>query len=141
MHGHDGSREAGRQECLRLLASVSIGRVVCTLDALPAVVPVTFQLDEDRGVLLCTSARSRLVRATDGHVVAFQADRFDEPEGTGWSVTVTGRASVVTDPEESARLRATGSHPWVPAAEQVFVRIAPELVSGRVRAPATARAS
>lgn len=132
MDRHDGFRELERQECLRLLARVPIGRIVYTSDALPAVLPVNFSLDRDFSVVLRTSATSRLAHAVDGAVVAFEADQFDEAAHTGWSVIVTGRAVVVTDPSERQRLNEVGHRSWVAAPEGVFIRIAPELVSGRI---------
>ncbi|MBT2381354.1 pyridoxamine 5'-phosphate oxidase family protein [Streptomyces sp. ISL-111] len=77
-----------------------------------------------------TSASSDLVRAVDGTVVAFEADEVDTAAHSGWSVVVAGLASVVTDPDEHERLVRTGPRSWVPWPE-VFVRIEPELVTGR----------
>ncbi|MEU3980838.1 pyridoxamine 5'-phosphate oxidase family protein [Streptomyces sp. NPDC026672] len=141
MYPNDGFRELDRQECLRLLAKAAVGRIVHTRQALPAVLPVTFALDDDGTVLLRTSAASELVRAIDGSVVAFEADQVDVVRQSGWSVVVTGAAAVVTDAAEHARLVRTGPRSWVPAPQEVFVRIAPELVTGRElatdRAPRT----
>ena len=131
MYPNDGFRELDRQECLRLLAKVPVGRIVHTRQALPAVLPVNFGLDGDGAVVLRTSAASELARAVDGVVVAFQADEVDAATQSGWSVVVTGAASVVTDPAEHDRLLRTGPRSWVPSPREVFVRIEPELVSGR----------
>jgi nitroimidazol reductase NimA-like FMN-containing flavoprotein (pyridoxamine 5'-phosphate oxidase superfamily) len=131
MYANDGFRELERQECLRLLAKVPVGRIVHTRGALPAVLPVNFSLDHDGSVLLRTSAASELVRAVDGAVVAFEADEVDAVTHSGWSVVVTGEATVVTDPAERERLARTGPPSWVPSPEEVFVRIEPELVTGR----------
>ncbi|MFC8513286.1 pyridoxamine 5'-phosphate oxidase family protein [Streptomyces sp. NPDC057257] len=131
MYPNDGFRELERQECLRLLAQVPVGRIVHTRQALPAVLPVNFCLDGDGAVLLRTSAASELVRAVDGVVVAFEADEVDSAAHAGWSVVVTGSAWVVTDPAEHARLTRTGPRSWVPSPEEVFIRIEPELVTGR----------
>ncbi|KOU58109.1 pyridoxamine 5'-phosphate oxidase [Streptomyces sp. MMG1533] len=131
MYANDGFRELERQECLRLLAKVPVGRIVHTRRALPAVLPVNFSLDHDGAVLLCTSAASELVRAIDGSVVALEADEVDAAAHSGWSVVVTGAASVVTDPTEHERLVRTGPRSWVPWWDEVFVRIEPELVTGR----------
>ncbi|MGW2745512.1 pyridoxamine 5'-phosphate oxidase family protein [Streptomyces sp. NPDC001450] len=131
MYPNDGFRELGRHECLRLLATAPIGRIVHTRQALPAVVPVNFGLDTDGAVLLRTSAVSELARAVDGAVVAFEADAVDVNTHSGWSVVVTGRAEIVTDPAEAARLERIGPHSWAPSPEEVFVRIEPELVTGR----------
>ena len=131
MYPNDGFRELDRQECLRLLAKVPVGRIVHTRQALPAVLPVNFGLDGDGAVVLRTSAASELARAVDGVVVAFEADEVDAATQSGWSVVVTGAASVVTDPDEHDRLLRTGPRSWVPSPREVFVRIEPELVSGR----------
>jgi uncharacterized protein len=131
MYPNDGFRELERQECLRLMAKVPVGRIVYTRQALPAVLPVNFSLDRDGAVLLRTSATSELVRAIDGAVVAFETDDVDAARHSGWSVVVTGTATVVTDPAEHERLARTGPVSWVPAPQEIFVRVEPELVTGR----------
>ncbi|MFF1298445.1 MULTISPECIES: pyridoxamine 5'-phosphate oxidase family protein [unclassified Streptomyces] len=131
MFQNDAFRGLDRQECLRLLAKAPVGRVVYTRQALPAVLPVNFSLDTDSSVLLSTSPDSDLVRAVDGVVVAFEADEFDTASRSGWSVVVTGRASVVTDAAEHERLSQSGPTSWMPLQDAVFVRIEPEMVTGR----------
>ncbi|MET8565138.1 pyridoxamine 5'-phosphate oxidase family protein [Streptomyces flaveolus] len=131
MYPNDGFRELGRHECLRLLATAPIGRIVYTRQALPAVVPVNFGLDSDGAVLLRTSTASELARAVDGAVVAFEADAADVDTHSGWSVVVTGRAVIVTDRAELDRLERVAPRSWAPSPEEVLVRIEPELVTGR----------
>ncbi|MFE1285626.1 pyridoxamine 5'-phosphate oxidase family protein [Streptomyces sp. NPDC058751] len=131
MSQEDTFHELDRQECFRLLAKVPVGRVVYTRQALPAVLPVNFCLDTDDSVLLCTSSGSDLVRAIDRVVVAFEADEFDAETRSGWSVVVTGRATVVTDRAEHERLSQGGPTSWMPLRNAVFVRIESEMVTGR----------
>ncbi|MEU6912806.1 pyridoxamine 5'-phosphate oxidase family protein [Streptomyces olindensis] len=131
MYPDDGFRELSRQECLRFLPKVPVGRVVFTRQALPAVLPVNFGTADDGAVLLRTSVASALVSAIAGAVVAFEADEFDALAHSGWSVVVTGTATLVTDPDEHARLLREGPRAWHPAPDDVFVRVAPELVTGR----------
>ncbi|PWI12916.1 pyridoxamine 5'-phosphate oxidase [Streptomyces sp. Act143] len=131
MFKNDAFRALDRQECLRLLAKVPVGRVVYTRQALPAVLPVNFSLDADTSVVLRTSPDSDLVRAIDGVVVGFEGDEFDAATRSGWSVVVTGRATVVTDPAEHERLSQEGPVSWMPVRDAVFVRIESELVTGR----------
>ena len=131
MDANDGFRELERHECTRLLATARVGRVVYTRRALPAVLPVTFRIERDGAVLVCTSAASGLASAIDKAVVAFEADEVDTAAHCGWSVVVTGPATVVSDPAEHARLLRGGPRSWVPAPEEVFGRIDPELVTGR----------
>ncbi|MFJ7965391.1 pyridoxamine 5'-phosphate oxidase family protein [Streptomyces sp. NPDC096324] len=137
MSQEDTFHELDRQECLRLLAKVPVGRVVYTRQALPAVLPVNFCLDTDDSVVLCTSSDSELVRAIDRVVVAFEADEFDAQTRSGWSVVVTGRATVVTDRAEHERLAQVGPTSWMPLRSAVFVRIESEMATGReLRGPA-----
>ncbi|MGQ4388638.1 pyridoxamine 5'-phosphate oxidase family protein [Streptomyces sp. SAS_270] len=131
MSQNDAFRALDRQECLRLLTKVPVGRVVYTRQALPAVLPINFSLDTDSSVLLCTSPDSNLAHAIDGVVVAFEADEFDAATQSGWSVVVTGRATVVTDPDEHERLSQTGPSSWMPLHDAAFVRIESEMVTGR----------
>ncbi|MCK8438689.1 pyridoxamine 5'-phosphate oxidase family protein [Streptomyces sp. D2-8] len=131
MSQNDAFRSLDRQECLRLLAQVPVGRVVYTRQALPAVLPINYSLDTDASVLVCTSPDSDLVHAIAGAVVAFEADEFDGATRSGWSVVVTGRATVVTDPAEHERLSQDGPTTWMPLKDAVFVRIESEMVTGR----------
>jgi uncharacterized protein len=131
MYANDGFRELDRQECLRRLATVPVGRIVYTRHALPAVLPVNFCLDHDAAVLVRTAASSELVRAVDGALVAFEADEVDAATHSGWSVVVMGTAAVVTDSAEHTRMLLTGPRAWAPVPEEVFLRIAPELLTGR----------
>jgi nitroimidazol reductase NimA-like FMN-containing flavoprotein (pyridoxamine 5'-phosphate oxidase superfamily) len=131
MFQNDIFRALDRQECLRLLAKAPVGRVVYTQRALPAVLPVNFALDTDASVVLRTSPGSDLAGAIDGVVVAFEADEFDAVTRSGWSVVVTGRAGLITDPDEHERLTQSGPVSWMPLREAVFVRIGSDMVTGR----------
>ncbi|MEU3561307.1 pyridoxamine 5'-phosphate oxidase family protein [Kitasatospora sp. NPDC091257] len=111
-------RELDRKRSLELLARADVGRVVYTVDALPAVLPVPFRLAPG-GVLLSAPAGSELARAVDGAVIAFEADEVDGRDGSGWFVTVLGRAQV----RPAARTADPGG--------TVRIRIRPELVIGR----------
>ncbi|BFV56028.1 pyridoxamine 5'-phosphate oxidase family protein [Kitasatospora sp. CMC57] len=119
-------------DCLQLLRTVPIGRVVYTEHALPAVLPVAFELTPDDRLVLGLRAGSSLSRALDGTVAAFQADRLDPITRSGWSVLVHGRAELVRDEADRQRLLRSGPRPWCGGGEErTFARITPELVSGR----------
>ncbi|MER6398620.1 pyridoxamine 5'-phosphate oxidase family protein [Kitasatospora sp. NPDC001603] len=124
-----GPPELDRTGALELLAGAAVGRVVYTVGALPAVLPVPFRLDAAGGVLLSARAGSELARAVDGAVVAFEADEWDGTDGTGWCVTVLGRAEVRPAP---ATAPAPGDAPDRHTdRERVLIRVGPELVVGR----------
>ena len=88
-----------RRQCLDLLQTVRVGRLVFTEDALPAVQPVNFRLWRD-DVVIRVAGGPKLAAATHNLVVAFQADELDPDLRTGWSVTVVGHAHRMTDVSE-----------------------------------------
>ena len=128
----DGSalHRLSRDECLTLLASVPVGRIVYTLRALPAVELVNFALDHG-DIVIRTDRSGKLAAATRGAVVAFEADQLDLDTRSGWSVTAIGPSSEVTDPGELTRLRTIGLKPWAPGERDHFIRISPVMLNGR----------
>ncbi|MGW0705514.1 pyridoxamine 5'-phosphate oxidase family protein [Streptomyces sp. NPDC002643] len=120
-------------EALRLLGSVSLGRIVFTRHALPTVRPVNHVLDAGHIVIRTHEATALTAHAQEaddqGVVVAYEADSIDPDTHLGWSVVVTGYARPVTDPEELARYRAM-LRPWVSGTMDHAVRIRPDLVTG-----------
>ena len=125
-----GAQRLTTTEAIRLLASISYGRVVFTLNALPAIRPVNHLLDEGRIILRTrlTASISSAVRSTAGVVVAYEADRIDPQTRTGWSVVVTGKARTIIDPGEVSRYEQL-LHPWVNHADTV-VAIEPAIITG-----------
>ncbi|MEU6238717.1 pyridoxamine 5'-phosphate oxidase family protein [Kitasatospora sp. NPDC047058] len=136
MDRDDRVETLGEAECLRLLSTVPVGRVVYTEHALPAVLPVAFEVAPDGRLLLAVRRGSTTARALDGTVVAFQADELDLVTRTGWSVLVHGRAEVVREPEQVRQALRSGLRPWVGDPDPLFIALVPELVSGRYLLPA-----
>ncbi|WP_030299810.1 pyridoxamine 5'-phosphate oxidase family protein [Streptomyces katrae] len=123
-----------RAEALRLLGTVSLGRIVFTQQALPAVRPVNHFMDgEDVIVQLHDGGTlESIVGPTHaaGVVVAYEADVIDPETHIGWSVVVTGYAHRITDDGELARFAAR-LRPWVEdPAVNAALRIRPDLVTG-----------
>jgi len=128
----DGSalQQLSRDECLTLMASAPVGRIIYTRRALPAVELVNFALD--RGDIVIRTDRSgKLAAAARGAVVAFETDHLDLVNHCGWSVTAIGQAREVTDPGEVARLREIDLSPWAPGEREYFIRISPQIINGR----------
>ena len=122
--------QLSRDECMRLMGSVPVGRIVYTRQALPAVELVNFALD-DGDIIIRTDAGSKLAAATRGAVVAFEMDSLDDAGHTGWSVTVVGQSSAVTDGAEIRHLEQISLSPWAPGRRDHFIRISPVIVTGR----------
>lgn len=138
----DGPRrlsELSRGTCLRLLASVRLGRVVYTCQALPAIRLVHHVMDGNDIVISCGPEAAAIVRDSapePGVVVAYEADAFDTDAGLGWSVIVTGMARRVSDPGNVARYERL-LQPWAAGDGGHVIRISPELVTGYRLDPAT----
>jgi nitroimidazol reductase NimA-like FMN-containing flavoprotein (pyridoxamine 5'-phosphate oxidase superfamily) len=133
---HAGLEILPFEVCLRLLASVPVGRVGFFADGEVVVLPVNHVLDGQDPVFR-TARGSKLSAAEGQSLVAFEADEYDEQTRTGWSVLVTGRAEVVYDEAEVQRLSQRGLHPWATAVERPFwIRIRATSVSGRQTPPA-----
>ncbi|MEU8869069.1 pyridoxamine 5'-phosphate oxidase family protein [Streptomyces umbrinus] len=127
------SVELDAVEALRLLGSVSLGRIVFTRHALPTVRPVNHIL-LDGDIVVRTHGDVALTRyarqAGDaGAVVAYEADDIDPDTRTGWSVVVTGYAWLVTDPRQLTRYRAL-LRPWVTQRMDHAIRVHPGLITG-----------
>ncbi|WP_103349250.1 pyridoxamine 5'-phosphate oxidase family protein [Amycolatopsis sp. CA-128772] len=80
-----------RQQCLALLRTASLGRVIFTHRAMPAVRPVRFTVVDD-AVVFAVPAGSPLYAGARDAVVAFEADEFADT-GAGWYVSLLGRAA------------------------------------------------
>jgi hypothetical protein len=126
----NGAQRIGADEAMRLLASVSYGRVVFTLKTLPAIRPVNHLVDEGRIVTRTrlTSSISTAAQSRDGVVVAYEADSIDPQARAGWSVVVTGRARTLMDPDQVLGYEQL-LHPWVNHADTA-IAIEPEIIAG-----------
>ena len=125
-----GAQQLGDAAAMRLLASVDYGRVVFTLNALPAIRPVNHVVESGRILLRTrlTTAISAATRSVDGVVVAYEADSIDPQAKTGWSVVATGLAHTLTDPDQISLFERL-LHPWVNHADTV-IAIEPVTISG-----------
>lgn len=126
---HPGLSQLDREECLRLLASAPIGRLGLTVGALPLVLPVNFALSE-MGILVRTSAGSKLDAAVANHVVCFEADGVEAFAHGGWSVIVTGVARVLTD-GDVAQISVAHLPHWVDDGAEHVMAISTDRISGR----------
>jgi len=127
-------------ECWQLLASVSIGRIVFTQRAMPAIRPVNHFIDGRKIIIRTHDGAAIASRAMEhsaesegmptGSVVCYEADDLDPVRHTGWSVIATGFAHLVTDPDDVARYTAV-TEPWIAGDMNQVVAIEPQIITGR----------
>lgn len=126
----NGLEVIARAEAVALLETQQVGRLVYTRRALPAVIPVNYAV-RGGAVLIWTGSTSSVGRAVRGAVVAFQVDSLDPARRSGWSVTVTGAAHLVTDEAELMLARIDGPAPWAPGVKEHLIRIPLTTITGR----------
>ena len=117
-------------EALSLLARVPLGRIVFTENAMPAVKPACHLVES--GVIIARSHDGAAVLAAGNEresVVAYQADEIDVGRQVGWSVVITGPATLIHDPAEIERYAAL-LPPWTDAREGQLIRVHPGIVTG-----------
>ena len=102
------------------------------MDALPAVLPVNFVVN-DGAIVFRTVPGTKLDAATAGMVVAFEADHYgDETDRWGWSVLIRGVAEKIADPTELQAARTLPLESWAfDGSADRYVRIVPSIITGR----------
>ena len=115
---------------MRLLATGQVGRLIFTVNALPAVRLMNFAMVGGL-IVVRTAADTTVARKVNDQIVAFEVDDLDAATSSGWSVVVTGRATRVTDPDVVARYRKVPLVPWAPGERDQYLTITTEVVEGR----------
>jgi transcriptional regulator with XRE-family HTH domain len=118
------------KECAARLAEGGIGRFLFLAERGPVAVPVNYaMLGAD--VVFRTDDRSAAIGAVGRQPVSFDVDHFDEALREGWSVLVSGTASILTRPEDVREAEQLGIEPWAGGERDAYVRVVPAEVSGR----------
>jgi nitroimidazol reductase NimA-like FMN-containing flavoprotein (pyridoxamine 5'-phosphate oxidase superfamily) len=128
----EGHEVLGALECLRLLIGGGLGHVAISARALPAIVPVLFVVDQGE-IVFRAKPGTPLDRATQGTVVAFEADRLHPGTG-GWSVFVTGVARHLGKESNRERYRVVSLSPDMVSGRRIDGMPAIERVNDAVRA-------
>jgi len=125
---HPTAVELDRDECLELLRTARIGRVVLSVGCLPVALPVGLAVRGD-DVVFSAVAGSTTDASIAGEVVSVEVDEIDPVCHTGWSVLVTGVARLVTDEVESASV-ARVLRPGAPGPHPPLIKVQSTLISG-----------
>jgi nitroimidazol reductase NimA-like FMN-containing flavoprotein (pyridoxamine 5'-phosphate oxidase superfamily) len=133
----DGVRVLSRDECLRLLAEHSFGRLAVSMET-PVIRPVNYAFDEpSQSVVFRTADGSKFHALLLQANAAFEIDGIDAGARTGWSVIIIGMAEEITNPSEVRRLDRLGLEHWVPGPKPHWMRIRAWTVTGRQIVAAT----
>ncbi|MGW5665232.1 pyridoxamine 5'-phosphate oxidase family protein [Streptomyces sp. NPDC003758] len=116
--------EVSGAEALWLVEGSSIGRLVYVQRDLTAVRPARHVWEYGR-LVVRTPAPAAAVPAT----AMYHVDEIRAVHGTGWTVTVSGPAEVITDPDEAAHYRRTLAG-WTHGPHDTLLRLHPKTVTG-----------
>lgn len=123
------TRRLSRAESLLLLRNVTYGRIVFISRALPAIQLIPHAMDDGALLTGLPTGIGLTALLTRPAPVVYEADLLDPATRLGWSVTLTGRAGPVADPDELGRA-LTRLRPWPGRPIELVARIQPELVTG-----------
>ena len=122
--------ELTTEESWRLLSGVSLGRIVFSQHAMPAIRPVNHLVDNETVIIRSHLGAAIVGRVTgDGAVVCYEADDIDPGRHTGWSVIVTGMARLVQDPAAVRRYKELLT-PWADVQMDYVIAITPQVITG-----------
>lgn len=117
--------------CLALIERVAVGRIAWAEDdGTVTVLAVNFVMDGET-LVFTTAPGAKLDAIRSRRPLTFEADDLEPALRTAWSVLITGRAEIVTDPDETERLRKLPLTPWTRSPKDLFVRLIPSQISGR----------
>lgn len=128
---HAGLEVLTPSMCEDLLAATPIGRVGFTHDGEQFILPVNYCW-RNQTIVFCTAPGHKLASALDYDDVAFEVDRWNDDDRSGWSVLVRGGVEIVDDEDELLDLEHSGLQPWANTVDKPFwVRIVPQEITGR----------
>jgi Pyridoxamine 5'-phosphate oxidase len=122
-------------ECLELLASGGLGRLVYNSRYGPTALPVTYRIDEGAIVLgtwdpalFDEDLRTGIAQAD--YRVAVEVDQIDVEAREGWLVLVRGAAHHLDTEAERAPFIDAGLEPWLEGVPAHFIRVNPASIWG-----------
>lgn len=118
-------------ECRQLVAAGGVGRFLFVEPGRgPVAIPVNFRMD-GYDVVFRTASEGSTTEGLREQQVSFDVDHLDDALGEGWSVLLSGTASMITDPADLDHAKALGIDPWAGGDRPVYVRITVKQVTGR----------
>jgi uncharacterized protein len=119
------------EECLAQLHGGVVGRVAMSTPVGPRIVPVNYAMHGD-DIVFRTAPYSELGTYGWNTEVAFEIDHIDYEGHRGWSVVAVGRAVLVEDPDEVARIRSSWDpRPWVDGQRNLYLKLTWRNLTGR----------
>jgi len=117
-------------QCRAYLGAAGIGRFLFLAPRGPVAVPVNYRI-LDGDVVFRTGSAAVMAACRPGPLASFEADHMDDALSEGWSILVSGAATIVTAGEKLAEAAALGITPWPGGDHGTCIRLAATEITGR----------
>lgn len=121
--------ELSTTESWALLRDAVVGRLAVIVDDRPEIYPVNHMVDH--GSVVFRTANGTKLAGASGRQVAFEVDGYDLETASAWSVVMTGAAQRVNSRDDILEMLELPLFPWHPAPKPLFIRITPDIITGR----------
>lgn len=118
------------RECWRLLETHSVARIAVDVAGRPDIFPINYVVDHG-SIVFRTGAGTKFAAAVLGRYVALEIDGHDGLDRSVWSVIVKGTAHEIDNMFDRFGAEELPLYPWFVSPKPNFVRIHPDLVTGR----------
>ena len=116
--------------CWELLGTATVGRLAVVIDNRPDIFPINYVVDH--GTLVFRSGEgTKVAGALSDSPVALEADGYNPATSKAWSVVIKGRAKTIHQTDDLIDTVNLPLFPWQAGEKNRFVRIHPDLVTGR----------
>ncbi|GEB23311.1 pyridoxamine 5'-phosphate oxidase family protein [Brevibacterium aurantiacum] len=116
--------------CWALLRTTTVGRLAVWVDEHPDIFPLNYAVDH--GTLVFRSREgTKVLGALSDAPVALETDGYDPTTSKAWSVVVKGRAKTISQVGDLMDTVDLPLFPWQAGGKNRFIRIHPDLVTGR----------
>lgn len=116
--------------CWGLLRSADVGRLAVSVAGEPDIFPINYVVDHGT-IVFRTAPGTKLAAVVVGQAVAFEVDSRDLDAGEAWSVVIKGHGEQITRSQELIDTSDLPLFPWQAGPKHRFVRILPDVISGR----------
>ena len=122
--------ELQEAECLDLMRGTTVGRIGFAGPRGPLILPVNYVVDHG-DIVFRTAAYNTMAALLNHAMVAFEVDEVDEFLQGGWSVLVQGESAYDDEADSLLQSSFTRPEPWVEGSRPLYIRIKPNLITGR----------
>ena len=117
-------------QCRAYLADGGVGRFLFLAARGPIAIPVNYRMLAG-DIVFRTGSAAIIAACTPMQLASFDVDHLDDVLSEGWSVLVSGTASIMTAGNEVEEAAALGITPWAGGDYDTCIRLASAEITGR----------